>query len=93
MSLFFMVLMAAVLVMTAVYAQVRLPRFTAGSGKVVLTRAVLALTGLGFGLISAAGYPDDPLRALLACMIGFGAVHTPAAVILFVKQERGAGRT
>ena len=57
------------------------------------TRAVLVLTGLGFGLVSAAGYADDPVRTLLAILIGFGAVHAPAAVILFVKQARGAGRS
>lgn len=88
-----MLLMAAVLVMTAVYTHVRLPRYTAGSRKLLLTRAVLVLTGLGFGLVSAAGYADDPVRTLFAILIGFGAVHAPAAVILFVKQARGAGKS
>jgi Na+/proline symporter len=88
-----MLLMAAVLVMTTVYAQARLPRYTEGNKKVALTRVVLVLTGIGFGLVPAAGYPDNPLHALLACLIGFGAVHAPAAIILFVKQQRGSGRT
>jgi hypothetical protein len=88
-----MLLMAIAAVMTAVYSHARIPRYTAGRKRAALTRVVLALTGIGFGLVLAAGYTDDPPRALLACLIGFGAVHAPAAVILFVKKQRGAGRT
>lgn len=83
--------MAAVLAMTMVYAHARLPRYTAGSRRLAVTRTVLVLTGLAFGLVSAAGYTDDPVRATLACLIGVGAVHAPAAIILFIKQERGSG--
>lgn len=88
-----MMLMAALLMMTAVYAHLRLPRFTAGAKKLALARTVLVLTGIGFGLVSAAGYADDPVRTLLAILIGFGAVHAPAAIILLVKQGREAGKS
>jgi hypothetical protein len=93
MSYFFMPLVAAVFVMTAVYAHGRIRRYTEGSAKVALTRIVLVVTGIGFGLVSAASYAGEPLNALLACLIGFGAVHVPAAIILFVKQQRGSART
>lgn len=88
-----MLLLTAVFLMTAVYAHVQLPRYTAGSGKRILTRAVLVLTGLGFGLVTGAAYADEPVGALLAGLIGFGAVHAPAAIILFVKQARGSGKS
>ena len=93
MSYFFMSLIAALLVMTAVYAHARIRRYTEGTTKVALTRAVLVLTGIGFGLLSAAGYAGEPVKAWLAGLIGFGAVHAPAAIILFVKQQRGSART
>jgi hypothetical protein len=88
-----MIVMAAALSAAAVYAHANLARHTAGSRKALATRALLVLIGLAFGLVAAAGYPDDPARALLACVIGFGAVHFPAAFILFVKHERGSAKS
>ena len=75
----------------AVYAQYQVPRFTAGSRNVLLTRAVLIVVGLAFGYLSAASFPNDPYATALAFVIGFGIVHFPAACILFVKRARGSG--
>jgi hypothetical protein len=77
----------------AAYAQYQVPRFTAGSRKVMLTRAVLIAVGVAFGYLSAASFPNDLSSALPAFVIGFGIVHFPAAFILFVKRERGSGRS
>ncbi|HUF81092.1 MAG TPA: hypothetical protein VMN03_08145 [Burkholderiales bacterium] len=93
MALFFMIVMAAALAGAAVYAQASLPRHIAGSRKALLTRVLLILLGLASGWVLAAGYAGDPTRVLLAGLIGFGAVHFPAAFILFVKQERGSGKS
>ena len=84
---------SAALVATAAYAQHRVSRFTAGAQAVVLTRTVLLVAGVAFGFLCAWPYEPGSLPALLAFLIGFGAVHFPAAFILFVKQERGAGKT
>jgi hypothetical protein len=77
----------------AAYAQFRIPNFTTGERKVLLTRGVLITVGAALGCLSARSFPNDPVLALLAFMIGFGVVHFPAAFILFVKQERGSGKT
>jgi hypothetical protein len=50
------------------------------------------LVGVAFGLLGTADFKERSLQ-LLAFVIGFGLVHLPAAVILFVKGRRGAGRS
>jgi hypothetical protein len=93
MNIFFTMVIAALLLACAAYAQLRIPRFTAGRSRIVLTRTVLIAVGIGFGYVAAAPYANDRLLAALAFLIGFGAVHFPAAFILFVKRERGAGKS
>ena len=84
---------ASVLLVVAAYAQLQIPRFTAGRANVTVSRAVLAATGVALGSVSAAlVYPDAAL-ALLVFLIGFGVVHFPAAVILFFKGARHSGRS
>jgi hypothetical protein len=85
-------LVAAAHLAAAAYAQQRIPRYTAGRWRVMFTRAVLLIVGIGVGCVSAS-YVSDPLVASLAFVIGFGAVHVPAAVILFIKHERGAAKS
>jgi hypothetical protein len=83
----------AALLMTAVgYAQFLIPRYTAGTARVALARGVLIVVGIGLGVVSAALYAEPGL-AILAFIIGFGAVHFPAALILLIKRARGAGKT
>jgi len=84
---------AFVLLGVAAYAQIQIPRFTAGRASVMLARGVLAATGIAFGGVSAAISATDPGRAALIFLIGFGAVHFPAAFILFVKQARHSGKS
>lgn len=93
MTLLLMVLAASGMAAIAAYAQYRIPRFTAGESKALLTRGVLIVVGGAFGYLFARSFPDDPVLALLAFLIGFGTVHFPAAFILFVKQERGSGKS
>jgi hypothetical protein len=93
MNIFLSFVIAALLMACAAYAQVRIPRFTAGLSRIVLTRTVLIVVGIGFGYVAASPYANDRLMAVLAFLIGFGAVHFPAAFILFVKRERGAGKS
>jgi hypothetical protein len=93
MSIFLAAVLALVLLAAAGYAQVQIPRFTAGGSKIALTRSVLVVIGIAFGLLTAGPYANAPLPAVLGFLIGFGAVHVPAAIILFVKRERRAGKS
>ena len=86
-------IVAFLLLALAAYAHLQIPRYTAGSGNTMLSRAVLAITGTGLGFATAMVYPGDPLRTLLAFLIGFGIVHFPAAVILLIKRARHSGKS
>ena len=85
-------LTAAGCVAAAIYAQRQIPRFTAGARRVWLLRILLVGVGLAFGH-AAARYAGDPTAAFFAYLIGFGAVHVPAAFVLFIKRARGAEKT
>jgi hypothetical protein len=84
---------AAVAIWIAVYAQITVARFTASSASALLTRAVLLVVGVAFGYVAAMSYAAEPVMRALAFAIGLGAVHLPAAFILFVKRARGAGKS
>ena len=86
-----LIIAAGLAAIVAVYAQARIPDFTAGRAKAALTRTVLAVVGFAVGYLGVAAYPDDRLAALLAFIVGFGVVHIPAGVILFIKGQRRAG--
>ena len=87
------VVLAALLLAAAGYAQHQIPRYTATSEKIMLARAVLLAVGVASGAVSAAIYGIDTVAGLLAFLIGFGAVHVPAAFILLIKRGRGAGKS
>jgi hypothetical protein len=84
---------AFLLMALAAYAQIQIPRFTAGRGHVMLARSVLIATGIGLGTVSAAIAATGTPQVLLVFLIGFGAVHFPAAFILLIKQVRHSGKS
>ncbi len=86
-------LVAMLLLATAVYAHRNIPRFTAGRSNVMAAHTILFVVGVAAGAVGALIYRTDPILALLAMLIGFGVVHVPAAIILFLKQERHSGKT
>lgn len=86
-----MIVVAALLLATAGYAQLQIPSYTASRAGIVVSRVVLFVMGLAFGYVATFGY--EGLQAIVAFMIGFGAVHFPAAFILFVKGKRASGKT
>jgi hypothetical protein len=92
-SLFLLIATTAVAAAIAAYAQLRIDRFTASPAATLLTRLVLAAVGVAFGAVAVLSYSPDAFRAVLIFLCGFGAVHFPAAFILFVKRERGSGKT
>ena len=91
-NLLLLMLLAAVNVLAAGYAHRQIPRFTAGARRVLFTRLFLIGVGIALGYV-AASEMSGTLPALLAFLIGFGAVHLPAAMILFVKRARGAAKS
>ncbi len=95
MNLYLLVPGAAIGLALAAYAQSQIPRYTAARPAILLTRTILIAVGLAFGAVAALPYAvaADVLRTALIFLCGFGAVHFPAAFILFVKRERGSGKT
>jgi hypothetical protein len=92
MQMLLMAIMALLLLAAAGYAQQKIPLYTKRGARVMMIRMLLALVGVAFGLLGAADF-EERLLQLLAFLIGFGLVHLPAAVILFIKGRRGAGRS
>jgi len=91
-----MIFLAVVVLAAAIYAQHQIPRHTASRRAALFMRAGLIVLGLVFGYVAAdnlsdAGIPRLP--PLLTFLIGFGAVHVPAALILFFKHAAGAGKS
>ena len=88
------ILATAVLLAAAAYAQYRIPQHTSGATKVTLTRLLLIVIGIAFGYVLAQTYADaGGLPPVIVFLAGFGLVHLPAAIILFIKGERGAGKS
>ena len=93
MTLIALFLLATAALLIAGYAQLHISQFTAGTSSAVLTRAILIAVGVAFGWVAAVNFASEPTRAMLALIIGLGAVHFPAAFILFVKAARNSGKT
>ena len=84
---------AVVSLLLAIYAQWQIPRFTRTRAGVLITRSLLLAVGCAFGYVVSSTIVDDRVPPLLAFLIGFGAVHLPAAFILFFKGAGGAGKS
>lgn len=84
--------LALVMLAAAAYAHRELPAFTRGRANIVTARLVLLIVGAIFGWMGTTAY-GGPLEQILRFCIGFGMVHVPAAVILFIKGQRGAGKS
>ncbi len=93
MSLIPLFLLAISALLISGYAQLHISQFTAGESSAVLTRAILIAVGVAFGWVAAVNLASEPTRTMLTFVIGFGAVHLPAAFILFVKAARGSGKS
>jgi hypothetical protein len=80
---------AVVVLAIATYAHRQIPRLIAVRWQALLVHAVLALTG---GLFGYAAYSDfaavgHDAPGVLIFLTGFGAIHVPAAAILFFKRR------
>jgi hypothetical protein len=89
---FLAVLATAALLAAAGYAHYRIPFHTAGRARALAAHSVLAVVAAAFGYVMSA-YAQTGAGAWLSFLAGFGAVHVPAAIILFVKRASGAGKS
>ena len=83
-------LAAMCMLLLSIYAQWSLPQQIDGGRRVLLTRLLLAAIGTGLGLLAVNFAQLADIRdtsALALFLIGFGQVHAPAAVILFLKNQ------
>lgn len=91
-DILFSALIALLLLAAATYAQRQIPIYTKPGSSVIVARVLLVIVGIGLGLISAS-YVERPVEQVLGFLTGFGFVHVPAAIVLFVKSRRGEGRS
>jgi len=93
-NIWWLSILAVLLVAATAYAQFQIERYTAGKAKSWLTRALLLAVGIALGYVMLKS--DSPAHGpsgLLLFLIGLGLVHLPASFILFIKQLRGSGRS
>lgn len=89
-----LIIIAAFLLAIAAYVQWQIENFVLEESRALAMRMVLVLLGIAVGIVFArasaalATYTSAPIF-----FIGFGLVHVPAAAILFLKRQRGEGRT
>lgn len=86
-------LAATCMLLLSLYAQWSIPNQVKGRKRTFLTRALLAAAGTALGLFAVQfGHVADVSASAIALfLIGFGQVHAPAAVILFLKSQRAPG--
>lgn len=86
-------LIAAVLFLAvAGYAQYQVGTFTVAE-RVWPTRMVLAVVAGAFAWVVVETAKATGFTALLGFLAGFGIIHLPAAILLFLKQARHEGKS
>jgi hypothetical protein len=85
--------LAAVLLLAAGYAQATVGDFVANRRRLLGLRAFLLALGAALGALSARVGMLDGGSGSAYVFMGFGLVHLPAAFVLFLKTQRGEGRT
>ena len=83
-------LAAALIGVIVCYAHYEIPGFTLGARKRITAHLVLIVVGFAFGAMGAYTL-TLPIPAWLVLLLGFGAVHVPAAAILALKRLKGSG--
>lgn len=80
---------AVIGLIATVYAHYLLPAHTSKGAARWFTHFMLITVGLAFGWATATVYyPVEGFLQVLVFVYAFGAVHIPAACILFIKQRR-----
>ncbi|MBA2492137.1 MAG: hypothetical protein ACR2KU_04580 [Gammaproteobacteria bacterium] len=89
MTIFYHLALTALLLGAAVYAHWRLPFHTTNTWHTLISRLILLVVGVAFGVAMATTNTNGQgTQWLIAFGAGFGSVHVPAAAILFLKRQR-----
>ncbi len=89
MSIVYSTILMLAALSAAIYAQWRIPFYTATARQAAITRLMLLTVGVAFGVVVAVTYTNTQAwLTVLNFMTGFGLVHVPAAAILFLKRWR-----
>lgn len=92
MEILMQAIFALLLLTAAGYVHRQIPAYTKGRSRIIVARTILVAVGIAFGL-TAAVYVAGYMPKLLTFLIGFGVVHVPAAIVLFIKGKRGEGKS
>lgn len=88
-----LIVFAGLLLGIAAYAQWQLPHFVLQESRALAVRLLLVFLGVAVGITMGRTWPGPDAVPASLFFIGFGLVHVPAALILFLKRQRGEGRT
>ena len=79
---------AVALLLIALYAHLSIPRLIAVRWQALLVHGVLVVTGALFGYAAHSDFAlvGHEAPGVLVFLTGFGAIHVPAAAILFFKK-------
>ena len=87
-------LAAACMLLLSIYAQWSIPRQIDGEARTLFARLLLATVGVAIGFFAVQFAQLAEMRdmsPLALFLIGFGQVHAPAAIVLFMKSQRAEG--
>ena len=88
-----MVFIAGVLLGIAAYAQWQIPDFVLEESNSLALRLLLVGLGVAVGFMLVRTWTGGSVPPAALFFAGFGLVHVPAALILFLKGRRGEGRS
>lgn len=88
-----LIAIAVLLLVIAGYAQWQIEGFVLDEARALAIRMLLVLLGIAVGIVFARTSLGSDAAPAAVFFIGFGLVHVPAAAILFLKRQRGEGRT
>jgi hypothetical protein len=88
-----LIAIAVLLLVVAGYAQWQTENFVLDRARAMGIRMLLVLLGIAVGIVFARTTLGSDAEPAAVFFIGFGLVHLPAAAILFLKRQRGEGRT
>ena len=85
-----LLLLTVALLAAAIYAQCRLGQQATSINRVWLARLVLIVAGLALGYVMTFYYVRmEGSAAVITFLFAFGLAHVPAALVLWVKRQRG----
>ncbi len=88
-----MVLLAGLLLGVAAYAQWQIPDFVLRESTSLALRLLLVGLGVAIGFTMVRTWTGGGVPQAAVFFTGFGLVHVPAALILFLKRRRGEGKS